>query len=1049
MKKNHRNQNFRKRKEPLFRVWCLLMVIFLSFTNITAMEAQSNKVSGIVVSNTDDQPLIGVSVSVKGTSIGTVTDLEGQFTIQAEKGQSLVFTYVGFSSLETRVDNNNTVLQIRMKEDAELLDEVVVIGYGVQKKKLVTGATSQIKGDDLDKLSTTTALQALQGQAAGVNITSNSGQPGDPMKVVIRGVGTVGNSGPLYIVDGVQTDDITYLNNADIESVDVLKDAASAAIYGSRAANGVVLITTKQGKTGKGTVTFDAYYGWQNVPRKVDLLNSREYATIMNEAAVNSGKLPYFTNDEVNAMRDGTNWMDEMFAKNVPTQNYSLGLQGGSEFSTYSLSLSYTDQGGIIGGKDYSNYERYGFRANSEHKLYGDLIRFGEHLTFTYTNQKGVQVGNQYNNTLRSAFNTSPFLPMYDDDNNFYDSTNSSWYDGESNPYASMVYNNNNKTGTQKLIGDIYAEIRPLKDLTFKTVFGLDYSSSDYRSYTPIYQLSRYDFNNNSKVSQNMSKGTTWNWDNTLTYLFTLDKDHKFDVMGGTSMRKYTGSYLSANNADLIFDDFDHAWIKNATNQTLSLMGMDGYPYDEDMLLSYFGRLSYNYKETYMLTATFRADGSSKFSKDNRWGYFPSVSAGWIVTNEKFMQKTQDWLDFLKLRASWGQNGNQNIPAFQYMSPFAYTNANYNFGNEEGISTPGSYPSRLGNDNLKWETSEQLDFGLDARFLGDKINLNFDWYKKSTKDWLIQVPVLATAGTEAPYINGGNVVNKGVELGISYSDKVGKDFSYTVSGNFTYNKNEVTEIPSSDGTLPGLSNQIYDNSPAFYQNRTGYPIGYFWGYKTDGIFQTIEEVQAHTYKDAKTGETKLVQPNAQPGDVRFVDYDGDGLNDNDKVMIGDPNPDYLFGMTFSCKYKNFDFMVNASGVAGNQVVQSYRNITNSKANYTSSILDRWHGPGTSNTMPRVTEDNRNWVDFSDLYVQNGDYVRINNITLGYDFSRLLRQKYISQLRIYGTIQNLYTFTKYDGMDPEIGYGVGDGSSGLDVGFYPHPRTFLLGVNVRF
>lgn len=1021
------------------------MFLFLLGTH-AATYAQQRVVTG-TVKDVSGAVMPGVNVLIKGTTVGTATDVNGSYSIQASDNDVLVISFIGYRTTEVTV-GSRSVIDVTLEEDLTTLGEVVVVGYGVQKKILNTGANLQVKGEDLQKQSSTFALQALQGQAPGVQITSTSGQPGEALKVTIRGLGTIGNSGPLYVVDGVYTGDISYLNPADIESIDVLKDAASAAIYGSQAANGVVLITTRKGKAGAhAQMTFDAYYGIQNAARKVDLLNSREYATIMNEAAVNSGKVPYFTNTDIDSLGTGTDWISQMLQDNVPTQNYTFGASGGSEVSVYSTSLSYTGQGGIVGGAKFSNYERYNFRINSEHNLYKDKITLGENLTFTYTNRNGIAVGNQYNNTLRSAFNTSPLVPMYDSLGNFWDNSNATWFNGEANPYAQMVYNNQSERNEQKLIGNLYLQIEPIKGLKFRTSLGIDYGANESHSYSPTYRLSIYSFNTLTRASQSIGRGVSLLWDNQLNYSFDLGSTgHHFDAMIGTSayQNNISGSYIYGSNSNLVFNDLEHAWLSNATNTDGINISLSGAPYDKVNLMSYFGRLSYNFGETYLFNATFRADGSSRFIGKNRWGYFPSVSAGWVLSNESFLGGTSNWLNFLKLRASWGQVGNQNIGNFQYLAPVTFATTNYIFGDTEGVLTPGAYVSRLANPNVKWETSEQTNIGFDARFLNGNLTVNLDLYNKVTKDWLIAAPILATAGADAPFINGGNVTNKGIELALSYSNQAG-GLEYTVSVNGAYNKNNVTDIPTADGIVHGLSNQLYDNSGEFNRAQGGYPIGYFWGLVTDGIFQTEEEVATY-----RSSEGKIIQPAAKPGDVRYVDRNGDGvIDDGDRTIIGNPNPDVTFGFSLSANYKGFDFLVQTNGVAGNELVQSYRNQANAKANYTTAILDRWHGPGSSNSVPRVTENNSNWVNFSDLYIYKGDFLRISNVTLGYDVMKLLNTKFVNQFRVYVSALNLFTFTSYEGMDPEVGYGVNSFSSGIDLGYYPRPRTYLVGLNVKF
>ncbi|MCD8092892.1 MAG: TonB-dependent receptor [Bacteroides sp.] len=1051
----------------LCRVVLALLLLAPAMSSLWANPSQNKTITGVVTSGTDNEPLIGVSVQVKETATGGITDIDGKFSVSAQTGQTLVFSYIGYVSQEIKV-GASSVINVVLKEDSEMLDEVVVVGYGVQKKKLVTGATVQVKGENIAKLNTNNPLQAMQGQTPGVNIASTSGQPGADMKVTIRGLGTVGNSQPLYLIDGVGGD-ISTLNPADIESIDVLKDAASAAIYGAQAANGVVLITTKSGKEGKATVSFDAYYGIQSVARKVNMLNAEQYMTIMDEQALNSGGSVYdWANMEsihdANGNIYDTDWVDAMFKDNAKTESYTLGITGGSATSTYALSLGYMNQEGIVGGADVSNYQRYNFRINSEHKLFKDLLKVGEQVSFVYKNTTGIEVGNQYNNTLRGAFGTSPLAPIYSDNNRYdspyNDTSNSDWYNGDGNPYGAMMTNTNNENKTATFSGNVYAELQPIKNLKIRTVFGAVYGSSEYRSFTPLYHFSVYTYNDTkTSVSQNANHSLGMTWTNTATYDWNIG-EHSFNALVGMEAYRYEGTYIAAGNGFLKegFDDWNHAYVGNGTaSSSTDGLSASGNPHDDARSVSYFARLGWNWKETYMINATLRADGSSKFASGNRYGYFPSVSAGWTISNEKFMESTQSWLDFLKIRASWGQVGNQNIDNYQYLAPIKNTNTHYLFGSgfdDAGAASQlgtnwGAYPSRLANPNLTWETSEQTNIGLDARFLNSRLGFNFDSYMKNTKDWLVVAPILATAGAGAPYINGGSVKNTGMELALTWNDQIGKDFHYNIGINGAYNKNKVGKIPTDDGIIHGSTNQLYDNTPEFYRAENGKPIGYFWGYKTAGIFQNQQEID-----DWIAAGHGVLQSNVQPGDVKFVDTNSDGvIDEKDKVDLGNGMPDFTFGFNLAFDYKNFDFSLIANGAAGQQIVQSYRGHTNMYANYTTAILDRWTGEGTSNRIPRVTEQNINW-QFSDLYVHDGDYLRISNITIGYDFAKLIKCKAISQARLYAQVQNAFTFTKYDGMDPEIGYGP-EGSngmgwaSGVDVGYYPRPRTILFGVNLKF
>ena len=1043
-----------------FLAMAMLLCFPASGVNAAPASQENLTVSGVVTSAADQLPLIGVSVQVKGTSNGSITDLDGNYSVSVASGQTLVFSYIGFKTQEIQITNQKT-LNVVMEEDSETLDEVVVVGYGVQKKKLVTGATVQVKGETLAKMNTNSPLQAMQGQTPGVNISSTSGQPGESMKVSIRGLGTVGNASPLYLIDGVGGD-ISTLNPADIESIDVLKDAASAAIYGAQAANGVVLITTKSGKAGKAQISFDAYYGWQTQARKADMLNAQEYMMIMDEQAVNSGNAPYDWSSyesiyDANGNVYDTDWVNSMFQNNAQTQSYTLGITGGSETSTYAMSLGYMSQEGIVGGKDVSNYERYNFRINSEHKLFkdSDLLKVGEQVSFVYKMNNGISVGNQYNNTLRGAFGTSPLAPIYSD-NNMYDSpyndtTNSDWYNGDGNPYGSMMTNSNNENKDVTFSGNVYAELQPVKNLKFRTVFGAVYTTNEYRSFSPLYHFSIYSYNDTrTSAAQNMSHGLTMTWTNTATYDWTVG-EHAFNALLGMEMSRYSGTYLRGTTGMLRdgFDDWDHAYLDNGTATSADNgLGVAGHPNDETRTVSYFARFGWNWKETYMINATVRTDGSSRFARGNRYGVFPSVSAGWTISNEAFMEDTHDWLDFLKLRVSWGQVGNQNIDNYQYTAPITSSNTYYLFGNQVGADAQsgywGAYPSRLANEDVTWETSEQTNIGIDARFLRSRLSLTADFYIKTTKDWLVEAPILATAGTGAPYINGGDVKNTGIELALTWNDQIGSDFQYNVGVNGAYNKNKVGNIPTEDGIIHGDVNMLYDNTPEFYRASNGHPIGYFWGFETAGIFQNQQQID-----DWLAAGNGVLQSDPQPGDVIYVDQDHNGtIDDNDKVDLGNGTPDFTYGFNLGFSYKNFDFALNAYGAAGSQIVQSYRNHANSKANYTSAILGRWTGEGTSNRIPRVTDTNINW-QFSDLYIQDGDYLRISNITVGYDFAKLINLKAISQARLYFQVQNAFTFTKYDGMDPEIGYGTSDWVSGVDLGYYPRPRTFLVGVNLKF
>ena len=1032
------------------------MLVFQAMLGIGAGVLNAQTVKGTVISGTDNEPLIGASVMVQGTKDGTVTDLDGNFTIAAKNGQTLEVSYLGFITQKVKV--TGSVINVTLNEDKQSLDEVVVVGYGVQKKKLVTGATVQLKGDDIAKLNTTNPLSAMQGQTPGVNIVSTSGQPGASMSVTIRGLGTVGNSQPLYLIDGVGGD-ITTLNPADIESIDVLKDAASAAIYGAQAANGVVLVTTKSGKEGVSKITYDGYVGWQTLGRKFEMLNANQYMQIMDEALLNSYMSPIDWTS-LSAIRDAngnvynTDWIDQAVDNGALTTSHSLAFTGGSKTSTYSISGGYTGQDGLIGGSDVSYYKRYNLRANSEHKMWNGLVTIGEHVGFVYKDSRGMGTGNIYNNNLRSAFSTSPLVPVYDANGNYYSTVDSDWNKNDGNPYGTMMMNRYNQSKNTSVDANVYVQIEPIKNLKFKTVFGLSYGGSNYRSFTPIYKFTPQSGNGITKVNQSNGNGTSLVWTNTLTYDFDI-KDHHISALLGSETTKYDGESTGSYGVNLTagFDDWEHAYVEN-TEKGHADRKVSGGPYDATRGQSFFARLGWSWKDRYMVNATMRADGSSKFAKGHRWGYFPSVSAGWTLTEEDFMKPAASWLDFLKLRLSWGQVGNANINCYQYLAPVTTSKTNYNFGATGGTDAwvMGAYTERLANEKVKWETSEQYNVGLDARFLRQRLSLTLDGYIKSTKDWLVQAPIRATAGTGGPVINGGDVKNKGIEVGLSWNDNIGRDFTYSVGANFAYNHNEVGNIPTLDGIIHGKDNQIYQNAEEFYRAENGHAIGYFWGYKTAGLFQNQKEIN-----DWIAAGNGIYQADVKPGDVKYVDVNHDGvINASDKVDLGNGLPKYTFGFNFNLAWKGVDLSANFTGAAGFQIAQSYRDPSSSQANYSRRILKRWTGEGTSNEIPRVTYgDVGNWL-FSDLYLQDGDYIRLQNLTMGYDFKKLISWKGLSKMRLYFQVQNLFTLTKYDGMDPEIGSFNGtDGNSsdswvsGVDMGYYPHPRTFIVGLNLAF
>ena len=1036
-----------------------IVLICLVFLNIALM-AQV-KVTGRV-SDSNKEGIPGASIVVKGTSTGTVSDFEGNYTIDVPNANStLVISFVGMSTQEVALAGK-TKVDVVLAENTSDLDEVVVIGYGVEKKKLTTGATVQVSGENLQKMSTVNPLGALQSQTPGVNITQSSGMPGQGFKVTIRGLGTIGSSSPLYVIDGVAGGDINSLNPSDIESIDVLKDAASSAIYGARAANGVILVTTKQGKSGKIQVSYDGYYGIQNPYKVPPSLTASEYMLIQDEINYNEGLAAYdwatMISDLYNKVQkgwEGTNWLKEIENSNAPTQNHALNLAGGNDVSKFSMGLSYATQEGIYGSPVEPYYDRITARLNSEHVLYKnngiDVIKIGENLNYNHRKNMGIGIGNIYSNDIHNMLVAPPLQPVYNEEGKYWAAADNAssglngLNPGLANPIASMVYNRGqNVSKNYALNTNVYAEIQPIKNLILKSSFGYKMSASSYRQYVPKYELSTSSINSNDRISQSMSAGYSWSWENTLAYSLRVN-EHSVNAVVGQSMEKWgLGESMSGANINYIFSDFEHAYLVNTKGVTPGQTTLDGTPWGEGGIASFFGRASYNYKETYMASAVMRADGSSNFARGNRWGYFPSFSAGWVMTNEGFMDGAKNIINFLKLRASWGQNGNASISPFQYLATVAFNDlGKYSFGNVKDSQSTGAYADILPNKDVTWETAEQLNIGFDARFFDSKLGVAFDWYNKKTIDWLVDAPILASYGTGAPYINGGDVENKGVELSLNWNDKVG-DFTYGINFNVAKNKNEVTRIANSEGIIHGESNLLSQGTTEMYRAQVGYPIGYFYGYKTAGVFQNGAEVAA-------AGAT--LQKDPQPGDLIFVDNNGDGsITVDDKTMIGNPHPDVTLGFSFNMAYKGFDLSVTTNGAFGQQIAKSYRSFADSKTqNFTTDIFGRWHGEGTSNKLPRLSSgSNANWQEISDIYIEDADYLKVQNVTFGYDFKKLFPTLPFGQTRLYFTAQNLYTFTGYSGQDPEIGYGGGASwSSGVDLGFYPSPRTYLVGINLKF
>ncbi len=1032
------------------------------------------QVKGVVL-DTSDQPIIGATVVESGTqSNGTLTGADGSFTITIARGASLRISYVGYKTVTVKPTAGKAV-QVILEEDAEVLNDVVVVGYGTQRKKLVTGATVHVTSENIEAVNAVDAFGALQSLASGMNIVMNSGQPGEGYKVTIRGMGSAGSNTPLYVVDGVPGANIDDLSPNDIESIDILKDAASSAIYGARASNGVILVTTKKGKSGKIQVTFDGYLGWQN-PNTNDVtpLNAKQYMEINDKAYQIQGVstydwptlIPKQYAQIMNGTWNGTNWLEETTIDNAPMHNASINILGGSDVSRFSLGFSKYHQTGTIGWPADPKFDRYNVRLNSDFSLIRkkgrDVLKFGENINFSTTDKRGVSVGGIYGNSIRNLLAMSPLLPAYNDKGDFYEYADiqaDGWdFSAEmANPLAQMKYDNG--SGYSKgwrLQTNFFLEFVPIEGLTWRTSAGWLYRHRESRSYVPVYELSSKKSNPNDDVSQSQSYNIRWSLENTLNYVKTFG-NHHVDVLLGQSVEKWGyGNGVNVTNSNSLFPgSFDHAYIANAKVVDPAYTSIGGSPEAQGALSSFFGRVNYNYAETYLLSVVLRADGSSNFARGHRWGYFPSISAGWVISNETFMEKTKNWLDFLKIRASWGQNGNCNISSFQYLATIDL-NDPYYFDNKDNPGI-GAYPNILPNEDVKWETSEQLDFGFDARFLNSRLGVAFDWYKKTTKDWLVRAPMLLSYGTNAPYVNGGDIENKGYEIQLSWNDRIGKDFVYGVSFNFSHNKNEVTRLANSEGIIHGGSNAIAQNTAELYRLEVGYPIGYFWGYQMEGIIQNEADLQDYINRNCG-GEKKnsLQGESLQPGDVKFVDYNGNGKIDTgeaDKTMIGDPNPDFTMGLNINLSYRGFDFALNGYGSFGQQVAKSYRQFSDHPDdNYCTDVYTKyWTGEGSTNEYPRFSDGKTaNMSEISRVWIEDADFFKISRISLGYDFKRLFSKLPLQKCRLYVSLSNYFCFTGYSGMDPEVGFGNGTSwASGIDCGYYPSSRSFQVGMNINF
>ncbi len=972
---------------------------------------------GKVLDKQSNEALVGATLTIEGSQKGVATDFNGDFSIAITGTETLVVSYMGYKTQKVPV-NNRKKLTIYLQSDKNALDEVVIVGYGQQKKSDLTGAVSVVKMKDVTNQQVATLDQALQGNVAGIDVTSNSGSPGSGVMMRIRGIGTINNSEPLYVVDGMMVEDVDFLNMDDIASIQVLKDASATAIYGSKGANGVVIIKTKSGSKNKSaTIQYSTSMGFQNFWRSTNVMDAPTWAKLKNEAAVAAGKVPPVPNpDDLQT----TNWLDAVAHKNAPMTQHDLSISGGNEKSKYYFSAGYLKQDGII---NKTSFERISLRVNSDYQV-KPWLKIGENLALVRPRYQNIEEQDEWTSILITAIAADPSIPVKNPDGSFASGVynNETW-----NPAAILEYTHQNDL-VYRTLGNIYLDFNLYKNLSFKTTFGMEYAFGKTTNFNPKYYVSAQQQNNVSKYLLNNSHRLLKQWTNTFNYKGHY-KNHNFEAILGGEMYSYDyeDNGISVNgmpNEEAI------QYINNATGSNAATVWGGK---TEVRQLSIFSRLNYNYLDKYLATINFRADASSKFPKKNYWGYFPSFSLGWIISKENFMKKFE-FINQLKLRAGWGQVGNEGSLAPYQDVTTASPGANYLFGGHlaPGIAFPGA-----GNDELKWETTTTTNVGLDFGLLKNKISGTLDYFIKNTTGMILQVPVPGQTGIQnPPYQNAGSMKNNGFELSLNYKNYDHK-LKYAFGLVFSKINNEVTSLGTESGNIPGAE---FMNSYYVTNTIAGQPMAQFYGYKTDGLFQNQAEIDAQT-----------AQTNVAPGDVRYVDADGDG--ELDLYYLGSPLPDYTFGFNTKLKYQKFDFSFQIQGVQGNKIFNGtsfYKLSSTAKWNLGRDMVNRWTGEGTQNNAryPRLNADDVNNALMSDRFIEDGSYIRFKNLQVGYTFSI----PYIKMKSVYVFVrgQNLLTFTKYSGMDPEIGMRDYDSFDiGVDRGFYPTPRIYSFGFKAKF
>jgi len=996
--------------------------------------AQTNEIIGKVIDAKTGTSLPGVNVRVKNGTQSASTDFDGSFKLGKVASNSvLLFSYVGYRDTQITVTGNQN-LTIKMEEESSALKEVVVIGYGSQKKREVTGAVSVLDAKALDVIKPVKVEQALQGTVSGVNVTTQSGSPGAALDIRIRGIATNGENRPTTIIDGY-VGELGLLNPNDIETITVLKDA-QAAIYGTIGANGVILITTKTGKkNAKTKVNFNTYVGFQETSRTLPTLNATEYALLLNESYANGGQtIPY---PNVTGLGKGTNWQKEVFSTGVPIINHDISISGGSEKMTYSVSGSHLDQEGIVGT------DKSGFLRNTARVALGadlsDKLKMKTNVIYTYFNRKTLNE-NGLGSVLFNALNTPATLKPYDANGNFTLVPSTAGLGTEIiNPLA-QVDNTYNDYNFKKLNGNFGLDYKLFDGFVLSSTIGFNTSNSESRDFAKQISYGGKVFDvQRSSVTQGAVNDNNYSFDIFGTYTKKIGENHSFVGTIGNTIFKEWGNGLFATGYDVPNNSWEFADI-SLTTGTLDAKTNSSYVYDERRL-SYFGRLQYDFKGRYLLSAMLRRDASTKFGPTNRVGYFPSFTAGWIVSDEPFYGESKT-LNFMKLRASYGTLGNDQIPNNGYVGLLG-GEGTYVFN---GVLVNGTANGQIPNPNLKWEEARKFDVGLDLKLFENKLSIITDYFIDTRKDLLIpNIPVsgingTAAPGAGAPTLNAGTVRNSGVEFSMDFKHTFENELSLSLGYNVTFLNNKVLAVDNGTGFIEGGSFGV--GQPAPSRMEVGKPIGYFFGYKTDGIFQNQAEIDAHPSQIA-------LGANAAPGDIRYVDINGDGIiNANDRTNIGDPIPEATMGFNMQVNYKNLDFAVYTFASVGNDMVRNYER-TLSDANRLNYVLDRWTGEGSTNSTPRVTTGATSNNVFSDYFVEDASYIRIQNVQLGYTLSPTVSEKIgVSKFRIYTGVNNLYTFTKYKGYDPGASNGAPIGG-GIDYGFYPIPRTYLFGLNINF